>query len=71
MAESPRNSVEEEVLPSSCLKGVEVFDTAKPIHRLFEEMMEKNLSHNLVALTYTGWNLNFTFFFVKTFQFLR
>lgn len=42
---------------AGCLKGEECYEKPKAIHRLFEEMLMTNSSHDLTALIYGGKKL--------------
>lgn len=39
---------------AGCLKGEECYETPKSIHRLFEENLATNSSHEMTALIYEG-----------------
>lgn len=46
--------IEEKKFDFGCLKGEEHLITPKAIHRLFEDNLMRNLSHEKIALIYEG-----------------
>jgi hypothetical protein len=45
---------DDKFVAAGCLKGEECYETPKSIHRLFEEILATNSSHETTALIYGG-----------------